>query len=268
MINLKEIIDKYDTILIGAGAGLSAAAGAKYDGKKFMDNFKYMYDLYGYTDMYSAGFHEFNTLEEKWAYWSKYIYINRYETDALDLYKRLFNLVKDKNYFVITTNVDHQFQKSNFAKDRLFYMQGDFGLFECTNNCKNITYDNKEYIFKMVNNIKDNKIPSSLIPKCPNCGSNLRTNLREDSNFVEDNGWHKAKNRYIDFIRNNKNKKILLLELGVGYLTPVWIKYPFINFTYNNKNALYITINDKDQFIPSEISKQTIKIIGNIDEYI
>lgn len=254
---LQTLINECDAIVIGAGAGLSQAAGFEYGGKTFIDNFKYMFDLYGYTDMYSAGFHNFDTLEEKWAYWSKMIYLNRYKYEAKPLYTRLFNLVKNKNYFVITTNVDHQFQLAGFDKKRLFYMQGDYGLFQCSNACHNKTYDNKKDILNMINNIKNNKIPSNLIPKCPICGSPMTTNLRCDDKFVEDEGWHKHKKRYMEFIKQNKNKNILFLELGVGYSTPVWIKYPFIKMTLDNKNAKYICIDKGYIMTPKEIENQT-----------
>ena len=237
---LKQLIDDAEAVVIGAGAGLSAAAGFEYGGKTFMGNFKYYYDTWGYTDMYSAGFHQFKTLEEKWAYWSKMIYLNRYKYSAMPLYTRLLELVKDKNYFVITTNVDHQFQLAGFDKERLFYMQGDYGLFQCSNACHFKTYDNKESVLKMIENIKDYRIPSSLIPKCPICGRPMETNLRCDDKFVEDEGWHAAQKGYTEFINEHKNKKILYLELGVGYSTPVWIKYPFMNLTYSNPQATYV----------------------------
>ena len=268
MTNIKELINEAEAIVIGAGAGLSNAAGFEYGGTTFMNNFKYMHDLYGYNDMYTAGFHNFKSEEEKWAYWSKMIFLNRYNDDGKELYKKLYSLVKDKNYFVITTNVDHQFQKAGFAKNRLFYMQGDYGLFQCSIPCNNKTYDNKEIIYKMINNIKDNKIPTSLIPRCPNCGALMTTNLRCDDKFVEDEGWHKAKNNYENFINENKNKKILYLELGVGYSTPIWIKYPFMKLTSQNKNAKYVVIDKGYNFIPKEIEKQSIFINENINNII
>ncbi len=265
---LRKRIDDAEVVVIGAGAGLSAAAGFEYGGKTFMDNFKYYYDTWGYTDMYSTGFHPFKTLEEKWAYWSKMIYLNRYRYSAMPLYKRLFDLVKDKNYFVITTNVDHQFQLAGFAKERLFYMQGDYGLFQCSKPCHSKTYDNKEYILKMIENIKDYKIPSELVPKCPVCGRPMETNLRCDDQFVEDEGWHKAQKRYTDFINKHKNKKLLYLELGVGYSTPVWIKYPFIKLTYNNPKATYVCIDKGFIQIPEDIKEQTLIINKDINEVI
>lgn len=265
---LIKLINDADAVVIGAGAGLSSAAGFEYGGKTFMDNFKYMYDEYGYQDMYSAGFHDFDTEEEKWAYWSKMIYLNRYKFGAKDLYKRLLKLVENKDYFVITTNVDHQFQLAGFDKTRLFYMQGDYGLFQCSKPCSKETYDNKEYVLKMVEQIKDNKIPSSLIPKCPKCGRVMTTNLRCDDTFVEDIGWHNAKHRYDEFILKNKDKKILFLELGVGFSTPVWIKYPFIQMTYQNKNAKYICIDYSNPYVPNEIKNQSYSVKDNIEKYI
>lgn len=266
--DLIKLIDEADAVVIGAGAGISAAAGFEYGGKTFMDNFKYMYDLYGYKDMYSAGFHYFDSEEERWGYWSKMIYLNRYKDGAKDLYKRLLNLVKNKNYFVITTNVDHQFQLAGFDKKRLFYMQGDYGLFQCSKPCSDTTYDNKDQVFQMLSSIKNNKIAKELIPRCPKCGALLTTNLRCDDLFVEDDGWHKAKSRYESFIDNNKNKRILFLELGVGYSTPVWIKYPFIKMTYNNSNAKYVVIDKNNSYVPNEIEKQSIIINEDINLFL
>ena len=266
--NIKEIINSYDNIVIGAGAGLSNAAGCHYDGKTFMDNFKYMYDLYGYKDMYSAGFHHFDTLEEKWGYWAKMIYLNRYCDDGKDLYKRLFKLVCNKNYFVITTNVDHQFQKAGFDKKRLFYMQGDYGLFQCSKACHNKTYDNKDLIIKMVNNTKNNKIPTSLIPRCPICHAPMTSNLRCDELFIEDNGWHQAQQRYNNFISKYKDEKILYLELGVGFSTPVWIKYPFMKLTLEHPNAKYVCVDNGYVDIPKELKNKSIVFKEDINKLI
>lgn len=265
---LKNLLKEYDNVVIGAGSGLSSAAGFEYGGKTFMDNFKYMYDRYGYTNMYEASFHNFSTQEEKWGYFSKMIYLNRYKEKDNKLYKALFELIKDKNYFIITTNVDHQFQLSGVDKDRLFYMQGDYGLFQCQTPCHNKTYDNEEIVNKMLKNIDNNKISTNLVPKCPICGKPMTMNLRCDNTFVEDDGWKKANQRYVDFIRNVKDKKVLYLELGVGNSTPGWIKYPFMNLTYYNKNAMYVVINKKKEYIPKEIRNQTIVINDDINKAI
>lgn len=265
---LKKLIDEADAIVIGAGAGLSSAAGFEYGGKTFLDNFKYMYDKYGYTDMYTAGFHHFNTSEEKWGYWSKFIYLERYKDGAKPLYEKLHEIVKDKNYFVITTNVDHQFQLAGFDKKRLFYTQGDYGLFQCSKPCHNKTYDNKEMVLEMVEKQKDGIIPSSLIPKCPVCGEEMETNLRSDDRFVEDEGWHEASERYSNFLLENKNKKILFLELGVGWNTPVIIKYPFIKMTYQFKDAYYVCINKGYNEIPKEIKDKSLLIDDDINKTI
>lgn len=265
---LIELLNNAEAIVIGAGAGLSSAAGFEYGGETFLKNFQYMHDLYGYNDMYSAGFHSFTSLEEKWAYWAKMIYLNRYVDHGKELYKRLFQLVKDKNYFVITTNVDHQFQKAGFDKQRLFYMQGDYGLFQCSKACHNKTYDNEEIIKNMIAHTENHKIPSSLIPRCPVCGAPMTTNLRCDDLFVQDEGWYKAKRRYEAFIQENKNKRIVFLELGVGYSTPVWIKYPFMRMTLANPNATYICVDKGYIYIPDEIKNQTIAIQADIQDVI
>lgn len=262
---LENLLNEYDTIVVGAGSGLSAAAGFEYGGKTFMDNFKYMYDLYGYTNMYEASFHDFSTQEEKWGFFSKMIYLNRYQEKENKLYKRLFELIKTKDYFIITTNVDHQFQLAGVDKARLFYTQGDYGLFQCQTPCHNKTYDNEKIVKEMLKNLNNHKIPTSLIPRCPICGKPMTMNLRCDDTFVEDEGWHKAKQRYINFINKVKNKKVLYLELGVGNSTPGWIKYPFMNLTNENKNAMYVVVNEEKQFIPKVIEKKTIVINDNIN---
>lgn len=264
--NLEKLLNEFDIIVIGAGSGLPSAAGFEYGGKTFFDNFSYMYDLYGYDNMYEASFHHFDSEEEKWGFFSKMVYLNRYKTKENALYKRLFELIKNKDYFVITTNVDHQFQLSGFDKERLFYTQGDYGLFQCQVPCHNKTYDNHDQIMEMLKNEKNNKIPSSLIPKCPKCKKPMILNLRCDDSFVEDEGWHKAKQNYLNFISRNKNKKILYLELGVGYSTPGWIKYPFMKLTYENSLAKYVVINEAKQYIPKEIKKQTVVINESIKD--
>lgn len=267
LIKIKELINKSDAIILGAGAGLSTSAGFEYGGKTFLSNFKYMHDKYGYTDMYSAGFHPFENSEEKWGYWSKFIYLNRYQ-GVKPLYLELYELLKDKNYFILTTNVDHQFQLAGFDKNRLFYTQGDYGLFQCSKPCHNKTYDNEEMIKRMVNEQINHAIPSSLIPRCPICGEEMSTNLRSDDTFVEDEGWHKAASRYMHFLDINKNKNILFLELGVGFNTPGIIKYPFWQYVNNNKNAHLVSINLGEMYIPKEIKDRTILINEDIAKII
>jgi len=217
---LRKAIDEADAIVIGAGAGLSTAAGFTYSGERFEEYFSDFGEKYGFNDMYSGGFYPYKEPEEMWAYWSRYIYINRYMNAPKPVYEDLFELVKNKDYFVITTNVDHCFQKAGFDKKRLFYTQGDYGLFQCSEPCSDVTYDNGEIIRKMVDEQQGMRIPSELIPKCPRCGKPLTMNLRSDDKFVEDEGWRQACERYEEFLRARQGK-ILYLELGVGYNTPV-----------------------------------------------
>lgn len=261
---LKEKLRDCDAIVIGAGAGLSAAAGFEYSGKRFDTYFADFKQKYKIQDMYSGGFYPFESLEEYWAYWSRYIWINRYMDAEIDVYHSLFSLVKDKDYFVLTTNVDHCFQKAGFDKKRLFYTQGDFGLFQCMTPCHNETYKNKDLILEMVSKQKDIKIPTELIPKCPHCGKPMTMNLRCDNTFVEDEVWHQASQRYADFIRTRKNLNIVFLELGVGYNTPAIIKYPFMQMTMHNPNATYVCINQQDILCPKEIQSQSICIQEDI----
>lgn len=266
--NLANHIKECEAIIIGAGSGLSSAAGLTYSGERFNKYFSDFINKYHLTDMYSAGFYPYESLEEYWAYWSRHIYYNRYIDAPKDTYQKLLQLVKDKDYFVLTTNVDHQFQKAGFDKKRLFYSQGDYGLWQCSKPCHQKTYDNKEIVEKMLLQQKDLKIPSSLIPYCPKCGAFMTMNLRCDQTFVQDEGWYQGQFRYNDFINKHRDLKIIYLELGVGQNTPVIIKYPFWNYTNSNKKATYVCINYGESICPDEIKKQAILISGDIDQVI
>ena len=266
--NLANHIKECEAIIIGAGSGLSSAAGLTYSGERFNKYFSDFINKYHLTDMYSAGFYPYESLEEYWAYWSRHIYYNRYIDAPKDTYQKLLQLVMDKDYFVLTTNVDHQFQKAGFDKKRLFYTQGDYGLWQCSKPCHQKTYDNKEIVEKMLLQQKDLKIPSSLIPYCPKCGAFMTMNLRCDQTFVQDEGWYQGQFRYNDFINKHRDLKIIYLELGVGQNTPVIIKYPFWNYTNSNKKATYVCINYGESFCPDEIKKQAILINGDIDQVI
>ncbi len=261
---LKNEIENANAIVVGAGAGMSTSAGFTYDGERFERYFADFREKYGFTDMYSGGFYPYNSLEEYWAWWSKHIYINRYDIEVGAPYADLLGLVQDKDYFVLTTNVDHQFQKAGFDKKRLFYTQGDYGLWQCSKACHNMTYDNEEAVRQMVAEQKGLKIPSELIPKCPVCGAPMTMNLRCDNSFVQDDGWYAAANRYEDFIRRHKGMHILFLELGVGENTPVIIKYPFWKMTAQNRYATYACINYGEAVAPREIAKQAICMNADI----
>lgn len=261
---LKNEIKSADAVLIGAGAGLSTSAGLTYSGERFMKYFSDFYQKYGINDIYSGGFYPYETLEEYWAWWSRHIYYNRYDTDAGKAYLELLQLVKNKNYFVLTTNVDHQFQLAGFDKQRLFYTQGDYGLWQCSKPCHQKIYDNEETVRKMIVQQKNMRIPTQLIPHCPKCGRPMTMNLRCDDTFVQGEGWYAAANRYQDFIRRYRNSHILLLELGVGMNTPVIIKYPFWRMTSENPNAVYCSINLSESICPPEIKVQSICISNDI----
>lgn len=263
---LKQEIRTADAILIGAGAGLSTSAGFTYTGKRFTDTFADFISKYGFRDMYSGGFYPFETLEEHWAYWSRYIYINRYQDAPKDTYADLLALVQGKDYFVLTTNVDHCFQKAGFDKHRLFYTQGDYGLWQCSGSCHDKTYDNEAVIRKMVAEQKDMRVPSELVPRCPVCGAPMSMNLRADSTFVEDEGWHQAAARYQDFVRRHEGMRVLYLELGVGMNTPGIIKYPFWKMVYQNPRAAYACVNLSEAYCPAEIRKRSICIDEDIDK--
>ena len=262
---LKTALEEADCVVIGAGAGLSTSAGFTYSGERFDKYFSDFGEKYGFKDMYSGGFYPYPTPEEMWAYWSRYIYINRYMDIPKPVYEELLELVKDKDYFVITTNVDHCFQKAGFDKKRLFYTQGDYGLFQCSEPCRDVTYDNKDMILDMYEKQSGMRIPSELIPKCPNCGKPLTMNLRSDDKFVEDEGWHEAAKRYEEFNKTHKGQ-VFYLELGVGYNTPVIIKYPFWQRTFDNPSATYACINFSEAECPEQIKDRSILIEGDIGE--
>ena len=264
MERLKAALQDCDAVVIGAGAGLSTAAGFTYTGERFEKYFSDFAAKYGIQDMYSGGFFPFATPEEHWAYWSRYIFINRYQDAPKPVYNDLLKLVRDKDFFVITTNVDHCFQKAGFDKNRLFYTQGDYGLFQCSEPCCQETFDNEAVIREMVKRQKDMKIPSELLPVCPHCGKPLTMNLRSDDTFVEDEGWHRAAERYEDFLRTRAGGKILFLELGVGYNTPVIIKYPFWQMTAKNPEATYVCINQGQAVCPQEIKQRSICLDADI----
>ena len=264
MERLKAALRNCDAVVIGAGAGLSTAAGFTYTGERFEQHFSDFAQKYGIRDMYSGGFYPFATPEEHWAYWSRYIYINRYQDAPKPVYEDLLNLVRDKDYFVITTNVDHCFQKAGFDKKRLFYTQGDYGLFQCSEPCCQETFENETVIREMMERQEDMKIPTELLPVCPRCGKPMTMNLRSDNKFVEDEGWHRAAERYENFLRTREGQKILFLELGIGYNTPVIIKYPFWKMTAKNPNATYVCINQGQAVCPQEIERQAICIDADI----
>ena len=279
---LKTSLQEADAVVLGAGSGLSAAAGYLYDGERFERYFKDFIEKYGITDMYSGGFYPFFSLEEYWAWWSRHIWINRYAPIPSELYTELFNVIREKDYFVLTTNVDHCFQRAGFDKQRMFYTQGDYGLWQCSRPCHHKTYDNEETVRKMLLaqgfvieedgtlTVSDWKtirmaVPSELVPHCPRCGRPMTMNLRADDTFVEDTGWQRASNRYYEFLSKHKGQKIIYWEIGVGYNTPGIIKYPFWRMTAENPEATYVCMSRRYADYPDEIHEKSIGIAGNLE---
>lgn len=266
---IKKWIDECDAIIVGAGAGLSEASGVHYSGEKFNKDFKDFIKKYKFTDLYTSSFYPFKTEEEKWAYWSKHIYFSYYENKENKLYKELFKLVKNKKYFVITTNTDGLFINNGFDKNKVFEVQGSYSKLQCSIPCHNTLYYNEETIMKMIKNIdSDLKIPSSLVPKCPVCHENMSVNLRCDDTFVEDENWEKLNNNYNKFMKDNLDKKVLFLEFGVGFNTPGIIRFPFENLVYNYDNFKLIRFNDKYYKVPSEIKDRSISVKDDISKVI
>ena len=280
---LKEKIQNAEAIVLGAGAGLSTAAGLTYSGERFQ---KYFFDFakkYPIRDIYSGGFFPFESPEEFWAWWSRSIYFNRYIDAPSDVYGNLKKIVEGKDYFVLTTNVDHQFQRAGFEKERLFYTQGDFGLFQSSRPGLAKTYDNQEIVENMLEAqgfVRDNEgifqlsedktlkmsIPTELIPICPDDGLPMTMNLRADENFVEDAGWKMAAKRYQDFLHSHRGKHVLYWELGVGMNTPVIIKFPFWQYTEENPNAYYTCLNLGEAGCSREISQRSICLNADIGQ--
>lgn len=265
---LKKALADAECVFIGAGAGLSAAAGYTYTGERFDRYFADFKEKYGFDNMYYGGFYPYKTKEDFWAFWARYIYINRYLPIPNDTYEQLLALVRDKDYFVLTTNVDHCFQRAGFDKERLFYTQGDYGLLQCSVPCHQQTYDNEELIKKMYDAEQNMTVPTALLPTCPICGKPMTTNLRADDKFVQDEGWYVANERYEAFARRALKKKTLYLELGVGYNTPVIIKYPFWQWTHQNPQATYACINKGEAEAPKEIIDRSVCIDGDIRQVI
>lgn len=261
---LQTEFQQADAVLIGAGSGLSASAGFTYSGERFQIYFGDFAEKYGIRDMYSGGFYPYSSLEEYWAWWSRHIYYNRYVDIPKPVYQKLLEIMKDKDYFVLTTNVDHCFQKAGFDKKKLFYTQGDYGLWQCSDPCHEKTYDNKETVLQMLKEQSDMRIPPELVPYCPVCGKPMTMNLRCDNTFVQDEGWYAAQDRYTDFLLRHKGLRVLYLELGVGANTPGIIKYPFWQMTAQNPKAVYACINYGKACTPTEIRDRSICINADI----
>ena len=273
ILHAKQAIKQADYIIIGAGSGLSTAAGLLYSGEKFEKDFREFIEKYHFDNLYSASFYEFKTQEEKWAFFAKMIKLNRYNEKPLKLYQELYEIVKNKEYFVLSTNVDGQFYNSGFDKDKIFEVQGDYSYLQCENACHNKLYDNKELVEKWLRNTKNCKIPSDLVMKCPVCGGNMDMNLRKDANFVQDENWYIQSEKYEDFLSRSKGKNVVLLEIGVGFNTPGIIRFPIERMTANSEKTTLIRIN-KDYPSPMlEIENKTIsfdedtnKIIEDLKE--
>ncbi|WP_418846011.1 SIR2 family NAD-dependent protein deacylase [Parafannyhessea umbonata] len=255
---IADAIRDADAVLVGAGAGLSTAAGFAYAGKRFDDNFAGFRDAYGIRDMYSGGFYPFPDEESLWAWWSRSILLNRYDCPVGQPYLDLLHMLRGREYFVLTTNVDHQFQRAGIDHDRLFYTQGDYGLFQCSRPCHQATYDNEELVRQMAERQSDLRVPSELVPHCPRCGAPMSLNLRCDDTFVEDEGWHAAAKRYDDFLREHRHDRIVLLEVGVGGNTPGIIKHPFWRMAAQNCHATYVQLNRGEVLAPAELGEKSV----------
>ncbi len=260
----RNLLQSAQVIVVGAGAGLSASGGLTYHGPRFQEYFGDFAQVYPIENMYAGGFYPFPTPEEQWGWWCRHIYYNRFAPPALETHLLVLDLVGDKDYFVLTTNVDHQFQKAGFAPDRLFYTQGDYGRFQCATPCRQETFANQHTVEAMIEAQQGRTVPTHLIPHCPHCGQPLTPHLRKDDSFVQDAGWHQAHQRYVDFLQANQGKQVLFLELGVGYNTPAIIKYPFFSFTHQWPSAKLLSLNLEQTHCPPEIQEKSLFLEGDI----
>lgn len=265
IMRLRHAVDEACAVVVGAGSGLSTAAGLTYSGERFARHFADFVDARGFTDMYTAGFFPFPTEEERWAYWSRHIWYNRYVPAPKDTYAKLLKLLAGKDFFVITTNVDHQFQRAGCPKERLFYTQGDYGLWQCSKPCHGVTYDNFDAVKRMMAEQIDMRVPTELVPRCPKCGAAMSMNLRVDDTFVEDAGWNAAARRYGEWLHAHETGRVLYLEMGVGNNTPAIIKYPFWRLAYANPDATYACVNYREAWAPAELRDRSIVIDADVD---
>ncbi len=265
----REKLDQADAIVIGAGAGLSAAAGLDYSGPEFKKEFADYIDKYKFPDLYSSSFYDFPTEEERWARWARHIDYARFRPDAFPLYRELLELVKDRNYFVITTNVDVQFRKAGFDPEKIFEVQGDYGLMQCAVGCHPKVYSDKETVENILHHSHDLTVDSAYVPVCPVCGGNMDVHVRKNQFFVQDENWDKAAERYEKFMAHYADKgSVVLLELGIGFNTPAIIRYPFEQITYRNPKATLIRLNSDYPHGPKETAARTISFTENMEKVI
>lgn len=269
-----DMIQKADYVLMGAGAGLSTAAGAVYGGTWFEKNFKEFKEKYGngpyMQDMYSAGFHPYPDEESFWGYWSKQAILGGIDLDVTPLYKDILKLLKDKRIFCLSTNADGQFQKAGYKEEQIFCTQGDYFHIQCQKACHQRTY-NAVKLFKQMDQARKNcQIPTYMVPKCPICGGPMTMNLRCDQYFVQDEAWYQAEKRFGDFLNEalKSQKNLLLLELGVGFNTPTIIRFPFEKLVKENKQVNLIRLNLNEAVIPESIEQQAVGINKDIKQTI
>lgn len=251
---------KTPAVLIGGGAGLSAAAGIDYSGDAFRRAFADYIARYGFSDLYSSGFYPFPTEAERWAYWARHVDYAAVKPPAMPLYVRLLELVRGKEYFVITTNVDAQFEKAGFAPERLFAVQGDYREMQCANACHRKVYSNLDAVQRILETTQDLTIPAGSVPRCPVCGGRMEMHLRIDEHFIEDEKWHRAARRYEEFLAGHAKGETVLLELGVGFNTPTIIRYPFEELAFFNRGALLVRLNRENIPLRLPIQSRTVTI--------
>ncbi len=261
----REKINEADAVVIGAGAGLSAAAGLDYSGPKFKKEFADYIERYHFPDLYSSSFYDFPTEEERWARWARHIDYARFRPEAFPLYRELLELVVDRNYFVITTNVDAQFRKAGFDPSKIFEVQGDYGLMQCAVGCHPKVYSDKETVDEIIKHFHDLTVDPQYVPVCPVCGGNMDVHVRKNQFFVQDEHWAKAAENYDNFMTRYAEKgKVVLLELGIGFNTPAIIRYPFEQITYRNPEATLIRLNSEYPHGPRETAARTISFTENM----
>ncbi|OFO52425.1 NAD-dependent deacetylase [Nosocomiicoccus sp. HMSC059G07] len=262
---LASLIKDADAVVVGVGAGMSASDGFTYVGDRFKKNFPDFIEKYGWFDMLQASLFDFPTTEEYWAFQSRFVKLNYIDQPVGKSYVALKEMLEHTPYFVITTNADNAFYKADYDMDKVFYYQGEYALMQCSQFCHNETYRDDEMMLKMVEQQQDMKVPYDLIPFCPKCNAKLEINKRNaEKGMVESPHFFEQKARYEAFLNEHKSGKVIYLEIGVGYTTPQFIKHPFWRFTRQNKDAKFVTMNQKSYRIPDDIKEQSIALTDDI----
>ena len=266
---LAALIQESDAIVVGIGAGMSAADGFLYIGERFEHAFPDFIEKYQLLDMLQASLYDFEDWEEYWAFQSRFVALNYLDQPLGASYVYLRELLAQKPHHIITTNADNAFAIAGYDSNNVFHIQGEYALWQCSNHCHQQTYRDDAKIRQMIAEQTNMRIPSELIPRCPKCNAPFEINKRnEEKGMVEDADFHAQAKRYHAFLDAHSKGKVLYLEIGVGHTTPQFIKHPFQQRVAENPDALFVTLNHKHYRIPLAIRPQTVQFTGHIAELI